>query len=492
VGWRAAALMAVVLAVAGCTLEPAYRRPAAPVPANYPSGEAYAPASGSEPDRPAAADTGWRDFLGDPRLQGLVELALRNNRDLRVALLNVAQAQALYRIQRAALFPQLNGSASGSVTRTPADESFFGRSIVSNVYTVGVTASWVLDLFGRLRSLEHAAFEQYLASAQARKAAQITLVAQVADQYLTTLALDEQLAVTGRTLETARESYRIVRLQFETGTGSELDLRQAETVVEQAEANHAAQVRARAQSENALALLVGTAIPDDLPAPATLSEQRLLTDIPAGLPSDLLTRRPDIIEAENVLRAQHANIGAARAAFFPRIALTGELGTSSARLGGLFKQGSAAWNFSPSLTTPIFDAGTNLANLDIAEIQKNVAVAQYEKVIQTAFREVADGLAARGTYDGQVDALRRLTIAQQRRLELADLRYRSGVARYLDVLTAQNDLYIGQLSLVAARLQRLTNLVDLYQYLGGGWLERTGEPPPAADVPAPQAGGPRL
>jgi multidrug efflux system outer membrane protein len=215
-----------------------------------------------------------------------------------------------------------------------------------------------------------------------------------------------------------------------------------------------------------------------------LSDVALLADIPAGLPSDLLTRRPDIIEAEEVLRAQHANIGAARAAFFPRIALTGQLGSSSARLGGLFAPGSAAWTFSPSITLPIFDAGTNLANLDLAQIQKNIAVAQYERAIQTAFREVADGLAARGTYDDQLAALERLTRAQQRRLELADLRYKSGVASYLDVLTAQTDLYSAQLALVSSRLARLTNLVSLYQFLGGGWLEHTGDTPPPADAPA--------
>ena len=476
-----AAVLAAAL-LAACSLEPAYQRPAAPVPAAFPAGEAYRAPPGGEGATPAA-DIGWRNFFVDPRLQRLVAAALENNRDLRVALLNVAQAGAQYRLQRAALFPFLGGTANGSASRVPADETTTGRSAVINTYTIGFTASWVIDLFGRQRSLTNAAFDQYLASAQARKAAQLVLVSEVAVQYLAVLALDEQLEVTRKTREAARESLRIAQLKFDTGSGSELDLRQAQTVVEQAQANEAAQVRARAQGENALALLVGQAPAADLPAPIRLSEETLLADVPAGLPSDLLERRPDILEAEEVLRAQHASIGAARAAFFPRITLTGALGTSSARLGGLFHAGSAAWNFSPSITVPIFDAGTNLANLDLAQIQKNVAVAQYEKAIQTAFREVADGLAARGTYDDQLAAQQRLTDAQRRRLELADLRYRSGVASYLDVLTAQTDLYNAQLALVAARLGRLGNLVSLYQSLGGGWLERTGEAPAPADAP---------
>jgi multidrug efflux system outer membrane protein len=480
----ASALVGVIAGLAlvtGCTLEPAYVRPAAPVPSDYPSGDAYKPAIAAPGGLPAA-DIGWREFFTDRRLQRLVEVALENNRDLRVAMLNVAEARAQYRIQRATLYPQIGGAATATALRVPADESLSGRATVSDIYTVGATASWEIDLFGRLQSLKNVALDQYLATAQARKAAQIALVSQVADQYLAVLALDEQLDVTRATLDTARESYRIVELQFNTGTGSELDVRQSQTIVEEAQANYAQQVRARAQAQNALVQLIGTALPADLPASTRLGDQQIVTDIPPGLPSDLLTRRPDIIEAEDALRAQNANIGAARAAFFPRIDLTGELGTSSARLGGLFQPGSLAWTFAPSITVPIFNAGSNQANLDLATLQKNVAIAQYEKAIQAAFREVADGLAARGTYDEQVAALQRLTQTQQRRLELANLRYKGGVSSYLDVLVAQTDLYVAQLALVTTRLQRLTNLVDLYQFLGGGWLEHTGDLPPPADA----------
>jgi len=305
----------------------------------------------------------------------------------------------------------------------------------------------------------------------------------VADQYLTLLSDDDLLKVTQDTLNTAQASYNITKLQFETGTGSELDLRQAETIVQQALANQQAQARLRAQAENALVLLVGEPLPDDLPPGKTLDDQDLLTDIPAGLPSDLLSRRPDIVEAEESLLAANANIGAARAAFFPQVSLTGNFGTLSPSLGTLFKPGSAAWSFAPTITLPIFTGGQNKANLDLADVEKNIQIAQYEKAIQTAFREVADGLAARGTYDQQIQALERGTFAEQRALDLSELRYHNGVDSYLSVLTAQTNLYSVQQSLIAARLNRLTNLVDLYQYLGGGWIEHRGDQPRPADAP---------
>jgi multidrug efflux system outer membrane protein len=448
----------LILVVAGCSMQPVYERPAAPVAGEFPTGAAYK----ATPARVSpAADIGWREFLADPRLQRLVEIALQNNRDLRVAVLNVAQVQAQYRIQRAALLPQVAAFADASRTRN--------KGVTTNEYSVGVSAAWEIDLFGRLRSLSDAALEQYFATAYARQAAEILLVSQVADQYLTMLALDEQLAVTRQTLETAQASYKIVKLQFDTGTGTELSLRQAETVVEQANANRAAQLRARAQAENGLVLLIGQPLPADLPPPLPMGEQKILADIPAGLPSDLLTRRPDILEAEAVLRAENANVGAARAAFFPSISLTGSLGTQSATLGGLFSEGSQAWTFLPSITLPIFEGGALRANLDVAKLRKDIGVAQYEKTIQSAFREVADGLAARGTYDEQLASLERYTAAQRRRLELADFRYRNGADTYLNVLTAQTDFYNAQQALVATRLQRLTSLVDLYRSLGGGW-----------------------
>ncbi len=447
-----------VLVLAACSLQPVYERPAAPVAGEFPTGAAYGATSAAS--RPAT-EIGWRDFLADPRLRRLVEVALKNNRDLRVAVLNVAQVQAQYRIQRAALLPQVAGFADASRGRN--------KGVSANEFSVGVATAWEIDFFGRLQSLGDAALEQYFATAYARQAAEILLVSQVADLYLATLALDEQLAVTRQALETARASHQIVKLQFDTGTGTELSLRQSETVLEQANVNYAAQVRARAQAENGLELLIGQTLPADLPPSLPMSEQKILADIPAALPSDLLTRRPDILQAEALLRSENADIGAARAAFFPRINLTGSLGAASSTLDGLFSGGSLAWSFMPSISVPIFSGGALQANLDAAKIRKDIGVAQYEKAIQSAFREVADGLAARGTYDEQLAALERYSAAQQRRLQLADFRYRNGVDTYLNVLTAQTDFYNAQLSLVATRLQRLTSLVDLYRSLGGGY-----------------------
>jgi multidrug efflux system outer membrane protein len=468
--------------VAGCSLQPTYERPAAPVAATFPSGAAYQPAqSGRAGATLPAPDTGWRDFLADPRLQRIIELALENNRDLRVAVLNVAQVQAQYRIQRAALLPQVSAYADASHSRTPGGLTQSGSSLIDQSHAVGISAAWEIDFFGRLKSLSDVALEQYFATAYARQAAEILLVSQVADQYLTMLALDEQLVVTRQTLDTAQASYKIVKLQFDTGTGTELTLRQSETVVELANANYSALVRARAQAENGLVLLIGQPLPADMPPASPMGGQKILADIPAGLPSDLLARRPDILHAEALLRSENANIGAARAAFFPRITLTGSLGTASSALSGLFTAGSAAWAFLPALAIPIFDAGVNQANLDAAMIRKDIGIAQYEKAIQAAFREVADGLAARGTYDEQLASLERYTEAQRRQLELAEFRYRNGVDAYLNVLIAQTAYYNAQLTLVSTRLQRLTNLVDLYRSLGGGWIERTGEEPRPTD-----------
>jgi outer membrane protein, multidrug efflux system len=480
--------LAAAALVSACSFEPKYERPAAPVASTFPQGGVYATQPAGKSGQPSAngtpaPDIGWREFFNDPRLQRLVELALANNRDLAVSVLRIQESAAQYQITRAALFPTISGVASETKSRTPRDLSFFNRTI-SNEYSVGVSGSWEIDFWGRVRSLKDQALAQYLATAQARKAAEILLVSEVADQYLTMLAADDQLALTQHTLETATASYNLAKIQFDTGTGSELDLRQAQGVVEQARANYHAQQRARAQAENALVLLVGQPLPADLPPGLPLNSQTLLTDIPAGLPSDLLTRRPDIMQAEQTLLAANANIGAARAAFFPSISLTGNFGTLSPTLSGLFKPGSASWGFSPQITLPIFAGGLNVANLKLADVDKKIAVAQYEKAIQTAFREVADGLAARGTYDQQIESLVRFVMSQQRRLDLSDLRYRSGVDSYLTVLTAQTDLYAAQQSLISAQLNRLTNLVDLYQFLGGGWLEHTGDRPRPADAPA--------
>jgi len=468
--------------VSGCALQPAYQQPATSATTTtpaYPSGPAYAASAPTTSNATAAADTGWQDFLVDERLHTLMRIALDNNQDLRVALLRVSQAQAALQLQRAAALPTLNAEASGARSSSTANAANTRNTTQSN--SVMLNTAWEIDVFGRLQSLSDSAREQYLASAYGRQAAHILLVSQVAEQYLTMLAYDEQLKVTDETLAAARESYRIVKLQYDTGTTSELDESLAQVTLQQAEANHAAQVRLRAQAENALVLLLGQPLPENLPAAVPLAQQTMLADIPAGLPSDLLLRRPDVQQAEALLRAEYANIGAARAAFFPRISLTAAAGTASNSLGGLFKAGSGAWSFAPELLLPIFDGGARQANLDTARINRDIGVAEYRKSVQTAFREVADGLAARGTYDTELAARQRNVDAQQRRVTLAELLYNNGINDYLSVLTAKTDLYNAQINLITARQNRLSSLVGLYRALGGGWIEHTGDAPAAAD-----------
>ena len=464
------AAAASALALAGCALQEPYQRPDA-APAAYPTGPAYAS------DKPgttvSAFDTGWAEFLGDASLRRLVRIALDNNRDLRVAMLRVEQARAQLRLQQAARVPQVDLSVAGSNSKNNSastDDANRNRGVSYN-RSAGLSASWELDFFGRLNALDNVAREQYLATSHARQAAQILLVAQVSEQYLSMLTFGEQLAVSNDTEAAARESYRIARLRYDTGTGSELDATLAQGVVQQAQANQAALIRQQAQAKNALVLLLGQQLPDDLAAPVPLRDLALMADIPAGLPSDLLLRRPDVQQAEALLRAENARIGVARAAFFPRIALTATAGTASSSLGNLFSSGSGAWSFAPQLLLPLFDGGANQANLDAARIEKNIGVAQYQQSVQVAFREVADGLAARGTYEAELAARQAYSDTQQRRLALAELRYDNGVDDYLSVLNAKTDLYNAQIALVAARLNRWNSLLELYRALGGGWRE---------------------
>lgn len=447
----------------GCSLAPRYERPEAPIAAAYPAEAGQASA--------IDADTGWREFFPDQRLQALVEAALANNRDLRVAALRIEEARAQYNIQSADLLPNLNATASGSRGRTPADISPRGVSTVSSSYQVGLSlASFELDFFGRVRSLNDAALAQYLATEEAARSARITLVAEVAKAYLAERAFDEQYELARKTYESRQTAYKLAKQRFDVGASSALDLRQNETLVQSARASLATLTRQRAQATNALNLLVGTQIAS-LPAAQSLSEQNIVTDIPAGLPSDLLERRPDIRAAEQRLVASNANIGAARAAFFPRISLTAGIGTASNELSGLFDAGSRTWSFAPQLVLPIFDAGRNRANLSLAQVRNNVAIAEYEKSIQVAFREVADALAARATLDEQIDAQRAVQEAQAERLKLAELRYENGVSSSLDVLDAQRELFAAQQTLIQVRLLRLTNGIDLYRSLGGGLNE---------------------
>ena len=458
---RAVAPLCISLALAGCsTLIPPYERPAAPVAATYPIETTPAAAPNGE----AAADLDWQRFFADPRLKQLIGLALANNRDLRVAVLNIEQTRALYQVRRADELPTVGAGAT--VTRTP-----IGNSVVT-AYAVGLAVSgYELDLFGRVHDLSQAALAQYFATAESRKAVQISLISSVANAYLSVLADEEILRVTRQTLETRVESTRLTKLRFDNGASSELDYRQAESLLENARATLAQSLRQRALDEDALMLLVGQPLPADGPAPLPLDQQQIPGDLPAGLPSDLLTRRPDVRASEQQLLAANANIGAARAAFFPRITLTANLGTASTELSGLFKSGSFAFTGTGQLLQPIFDAGRNRANLDVARVNRDIAVAQYERAIQTAFREVADALAGRATLGEQVRATAAQTNALAITYRLADLRYRAGAASFLDALDAQRSLFAAQQALVQTQALQLQNLVALYRVLGGGWHE---------------------
>ncbi|MCP1607664.1 outer membrane protein, multidrug efflux system [Pseudomonas citronellolis] len=460
-------------ALSGCSLIPDYQRPEAPVAQAYPQGPAYAGAQGG--GATAAADLDWQRFFSDPQLRRLVEVALDNNRDLRVAALNVEAYQAQYRIQRAELFPAVSADVSGSRQRLPERVSTTGNDMISSQYgaTLGVTA-WEVDLFGRLRSLRDEALEQYLATEEARRSTQTALVANVANAYLTLRADQAQLQLTRDTLATYQKTYDLTKRSNEVGVASALDLRQAQTSVESARATLAQYTRLVAQDQNALTLLLGSGVPADLPQGMDL-EQQVLAQVPAGLPSDLLQRRPDVLEAEHQLKAANANIGAARAAFFPSISLTANAGSLSPDLSGLFDAGSGTWLFKPSISLPIFNAGSLKASLDLAKVQKNIYVAQYEKAIQTAFSEVADGLAARGTYGEQLTAQRALVKASEDYYRLAEKRYRTGVDNYLTLLDAQRSLFSAQQQLITDRLNQLTSEVNLYKALGGGWQESTAQ-----------------
>ncbi|WP_043308983.1 AdeC/AdeK/OprM family multidrug efflux complex outer membrane factor [Pseudomonas sp. ML96] len=456
----------------GCSMIPDYQRPQAPVDGLWPVGEAYT-ASGVSETNTAADALGWREFFRDPALQSLVQTALANNRDLRIAALNVEAYRAQHRIQRAELFPSVSASGSGTRQRLPADLSSTGEAATSGQYsaTVGVNA-WEIDFFGRLRSLNEQALEQYFASEEAQRSAQISLVASVANAYLTLQADQQRLQLTRDTLDTYRKSYALTERSFNVGVADALSLSQARTAVQGAEASLAQYTRLVAQDRNALALLLGGGVPGDLPQGAVL-DQDLLAEVPAGLPSDILQRRPDLLQAEHSLKAANASIGAARAAFFPNISLTANAGSASSELSGLFDGGSGTWLFQPQISLPIFTAGSLKASLDYAEVQKDIQVATYEKAIQTAFQEVADGLAARTTYAQQLDAQRALVSTSEEYYRLAERRFRTGVDSYLTLLDAQRQLFNTQQQLISDRLNQLTSEVNLYKALGGGWNEQT-------------------
>ena len=452
-------LLAVALMATGCSFIPQMGKSDLPVVDQYP----IATAATNTP----AADIPWKSFYTDARLQQIIGLALENNRDLRVAVLNIDKARAAYDIQGSQLYPEIGVSANASRGKSQLTGQY------ANSYSVGLaTASWEIDFWGRIRSLKDQALATYLATDEGRKATQISLIAAVANSWLSLQADEELLEISRSTLQTREESIKLAKLRLDAGAASELDYRQAQTLTETARATLAAQTRQRDLDINALTLLVGGQVPQELLTSLKgkkLTDLPALTDVPAGLPSDLLLRRPDIRSAEQQMIAANANIGAARALFFPNISLTASAGFANNEISDLFQSGSKFFSIAPSLYLPIFNAGRNQANLEVAEVSKKIAAAQYEKSIQTAFREVSDSLVSRRTLADQLKAQQAQVDAVSAQFKLSDLRYRNGVSSYLDLLDAQRTLFSAEQGVVQVRLAMLQNQVNLYKVLGGGW-----------------------
>ncbi|WP_080424757.1 efflux transporter outer membrane subunit [Burkholderia ubonensis] len=485
--------LALVVALAACSMEPTYQRPDAPIPSAYPSGPAYSTpgAHAGQQNGPAAADLGWRQFFVDPQLQQLIARALANNRDLRIATLNIDAARAQYRLQRAAQFPEIDANLGLNSQRLSPGLRAPGQSPLINTFSAGVgLTNFEIDLFGRVRSMSHAAQEQYLATVEAQRSVHISLVAEVGNAYLTLMADRELLKLAQDTLKNQQDVAAMIHRGKLAGGMAQLDEHRADTQVQTAQVAVEQYTRQVAQDENALTLLIGGG---PLPAGVTnampLGNQHVLAEFPEGLPSTLLERRPDIMAAEHRLIAANANIGAARAAFFPKITLTGMLGVASATLAGLFS-GGAAWLFAPQLTMPIFDGGRNSANLDLATVEKDVNVANYERTIQSAFREVADSMAARTTFEREVNAQQKMIHDISETQRLAQMRFQNGVDDYFGVFDAQRQLFQAQQLLVTYKLAGLTSRVTLYKALGGGWQESgqmAGAQPATKDQPAAAA-----
>ncbi len=472
---RSLAAALVVTFLSGCSLMPTYERPDAPVPAGWQQ-------SGTGDARlPAAADIGWQQYFADARLRELIGLALQNNRDLRVAALNIEAARAQYGVARADQLPTVGAGASMTRSRTAADASPSGREMLGNIYSANLASTgFELDFFGRVRSMSTAALNQYLATQEARDAAQISLIAEVAKAYVAQRTADEAMRISKMALDSREKTYRLAKLRFNAGVISAIDLRQNETLIESAHADYAAQTRLREQAGNALALLIGQPVPANLPPAQPLGKQVAVNALPVGMSSDVLLRRPDIRQSEYQLQAANANIGAARAAFFPRISLTGSFGSVSRELDGLFTGPNMAWSFMPQISLPIFDFGRNQSNLDLANARKNIAVAQYEKSIQGAFREVADQLAARRTLADQLAAQERGYQAERERLRLVQMRYDNGISSSLDLLDAQRQSYALEQALLLTRQAAMNNRIDLYKVLGGGLVDVTAVAPVSA------------
>jgi multidrug efflux system outer membrane protein len=460
-----AAMASAVLS--GCVnLAPAYETPASPVPQALPS------AGAADVKVATPLDVSWRDFFIDKQLQGVIELALANNRDLRVAALNIERARAQYGIARAGLFPTVEAGAGGSRSRTPGSLSTSGEARIASQYSadLGMTA-YELDLFGRVRNLGESALQSYFQTEETRRSTQISLVASVATAWLQLAADEQRLALARSTLESQRKSFDLIQRSHALGSQSGLALAQSQSTVEAARADAAAFDSLVEQDRNALTLLVGTTPPAELLPTAATTEAAQLLVPPAGLSSNVLQQRPDVRAAEHALRGSNADIGAARAAFFPRIALTASAGTASSTLSGLFASGSKAWSFAPSISVPIFDGGANRSNLKVAEAQQKIQLATYEKTVQTAFREVADALAERRTLAERLDAQRSLLGATSRSFQLSQSLFKSGASSFLDVLDAQRAHYAAQQTLIGLQLTEQTNRLTIYRTLGGGWSE---------------------
>ena len=459
----------ILFLLAGCTMAPEYTRPESPVPSKWPAGKAYiyyAEDAADESTTIASALT-WREFITDTRLRTIIETALKNNRDLRVAVLNVERAEAYYGISRAELLPSVNALGGWSKQHVPADLSSTGTAMTSERYDVNLgIISWEIDFFGRIRSLKDKALEEYLATDQALRSSQILLVSTVAQAYLAMAADREALQVASSTLKAQETTYDLIKKRYDAGIASELDLRRAQAQADTARGDVARYTQLVAQDENGLNLLIGTSNQQDL-MPSDLSGISAPKDISPGLSSEPLLQRPDVLAAEHRLKASYANIGAARAAFFPRIALTTYAGTASVELSGLFKSDSGTWSFAPQIIMPIFDARTWSA-YRVTKIEKEISIAQYEKAIQTAFREVADALAEKNMVKQRIAAQQSLVDALAETYRLSKMRYEKGVDSYLSVLDAQRSLYGAQQGMIMLNLARINNQITLYKTLGGG------------------------
>ncbi len=461
--------LGAALVLAGCSLAPTYEQPEAPIPGEYPQ-------VGASETELAQADSefnelDWDQFFNDPQLKELIDVALENNRDVRIALDRVLEAQAQFGIARSDQFPAFGIGGSGEVTRMPSEMRIAGPEspAISRTFQAGVgMTAFELDFFGRLKNLSESAFQQFLATAESQRTVQINVIAAVAESYLRWRAAQTMLQLTEQTEKSRRETLNLVTHLYEVGTASALDLEQARLQLDTVRADLKEMQRQLSLAKNALELVLGTSMPDDLPESIEFSQDQIISSIPVGLPSSLLVRRPDIRAAEHQLKAAYANVGAARAAFFPQISLTGLFGLASPSFSRLFRSGNDFWQYSPQITMPLFSGGVEGA-YDLAKARQNIAVSEYEKTIQTAFKEVADALAGEATYQEQLDAMRAMERSAAESLRLANLRYETGIDSFLQVQTAEVNLYGTQLQFVQIGLESLLNRLNLYKALGGGW-----------------------